>query len=302
MQDSTAQQTSAGATVIDGKAEAARLRARVKADAEAFAKKTGVTPGLAVIIVGDNPASATYVRNKNKAASEAGLRSFVYTLDASAPESALLEKVRELNEDPTVHGILVQLPLPEHMNEERVIDTISPDKDVDGFHVHNAGRLFIGAPELAPCTPKGCMTLIRSALPGSLAGKHAVIVGRSNIVGKPMAALLLAADCTVTIVHSRTPDPAALSRQADIVVAAAGKPGLVTRDWVKPGAVVIDVGINRVEGEGGKSVLTGDVAYEDVLPVAGAITPVPGGVGPMTVACLLDNTYQAARAQTGADE
>ena len=297
MQDSLAQTVSGEAIVIDGKAEAARLRARVKADVESFSDKAGVTPGLAVVIVGDNPASATYVRNKNKAATEAGLRSFVYTLNASVPEETLLDKVRELNEDASVHGILVQLPLPEHMNEERVIDTISPDKDVDGFHVHNAGRLFIGAPELAPCTPKGCMALIRSVIPGSLSGKHAVIIGRSNIVGKPMAALLLAADCTVTVVHSRTSEPAALSRQADIVVAAVGKPGLITRDWVKPGAVVIDVGINRIEGENGKSKLVGDVDYADVLPVAGAITPVPGGVGPMTVACLLDNTYQAARAQ-----
>ena len=290
------------ATVIDGKAAAARMRASVADEAAAFAHSHGRKPRLVVVIVGDNPASRAYVRTKTKMAAEAGLDGELIELPLSTTSEELLGRIEALNADPHTHGILVQLPLPEQIDADLVLHAIRPEKDVDGFHPLNVGRLFSAGRELpddllVPCTPYGCLYLLRQTLgEKGLAGKEAVIVGRSNIVGKPMAALLLGADCTVTIAHSRTRDLPDVCRRAEILVAALGRPEFIQGDWVKPGATVIDVGINRVTGEGG-SRLVGDVAYDAAAAVAGAITPVPGGVGPMTVACLLRNTLIAARAQ-----
>lgn len=278
---------------IDGKEKAQALRKVVAADAAAL-KEQGIVPGLAVVIVGADPASQVYVRSKGKMAKEVGFESFTHELPETTTESDLLALVRSLNHDATVHGILVQLPLPEHIDEQVVINTISPEKDVDGFHISNVGRLVIGEPGFVPCTPLGCWMMIREQQP-KLAGLHAVVVGRSNIVGKPMASLLLRESCTVTIAHSRTVDLPALCRTADILVAAVGRPHMIKGDWIKPGAIVVDVGINRIDTEDGKSRLVGDVDYAAAEKIAGAITPVPGGVGPMTIACLLKNTLDAAR-------
>jgi len=282
------------ARLIDGKQVAADLRANLAREVAALAFK----PGLAVVLVGEDPASQVYVRSKHKATLEAGMNSFEHRLRTETSQADLLALVAKLNADASVDGILVQLPLPKHIDADTVLDAISPAKDVDGFHAVNAGLLATGRAALVPCTPAGSMKLIRS-LGESLVGKHAVIVGRSNIVGKPMAALLLAADCTVTVAHSKTKDLPAMCRQADILVAAVGRAEMIKGSWIKPGAIVIDVGINRVAGADGKNKLVGDVAYAEALDVAGAITPVPGGVGPMTIACLLANTLQAARALHG---
>jgi methylenetetrahydrofolate dehydrogenase (NADP+) / methenyltetrahydrofolate cyclohydrolase len=283
------------AQIIDGKAVALLLRQTVAQAVAELQTTHGVVPGLAVVLVGDHPASHVYVRNKEKALQEVGMQSFPIHLPADTAEPALLDLLQALNADAKVHGILVQLPLPDSINAARVLDAIAPAKDVDGFHSVNVGKLGSGLPGLVPCTPLGSMMLLRHALPAAtLAGKHAVVVGRSNIVGKPMAQLLLQADCTVTIAHSRTRDLPALCRTADILVAAVGRPEMVRGDWLQPGAVVIDVGINRVALPNGKSRLVGDVATAEAMPVVAAITPVPGGVGPMTIACLLRNTLQAA--------
>ncbi len=276
------------AQLIDGVALSRQLRADVAAQTQAL-KARGVTPGLAVILVGEDPASQVYVRNKVKACSEAGLHSVLERHPADMPEADLLARVQALNEDPSIHGILVQLPLPAHMNAQRVIEAISPDKDVDGFHVASAGALMTGLPGYWPCTPHGCMKMLES-IGYALRGKHAVVIGRSNIVGKPMALMLLQQDATVTICHSRTPDLKAITLQADVIVAAVGKRHLLTADMVKPGAVVLDVGMNR--DEAGK--LCGDVDFEGVRQVASHITPVPGGVGPMTITMLLGNTLASA--------
>jgi methylenetetrahydrofolate dehydrogenase (NADP+)/methenyltetrahydrofolate cyclohydrolase len=287
------------ADIIDGKAFAAGLRARIAAAVPDFLARTGRKPGLAVVLVGEDPASQVYVRSKGKMTVEVGMASFEHKLDAGVPEEQLLALVRELNADPQVDGILVQLPLPEHMDEAAVIAAIDPDKDVDGFHVVNAGRLAVGSEGFVPCTPLGCLMLLKDRL-GSLAGLNAVVIGRSNIVGKPMAQLLLRESCTVTIAHSRTQNLPAVVKNADIVVAAVGRPEMVKGDWIKPGATVIDVGINRVPGvEPGKTRLVGDVAYDEAAEAAGAITPVPGGVGPMTIAVLLRNTLVAAHRREG---
>ena len=287
------------ADIIDGKAFAAGLRARIAAAVPDFLARTGRKPGLAVVLVGEDPASQVYVRSKGKMTVEVGMASFEHKLDAGVPEEQLLALVRELNADPQVDGILVQLPLPEHMDEAAVIAAIDPDKDVDGFHVVNAGRLAVGSEGFVPCTPLGCLMLLKDRL-GSLAGLNAVVIGRSNIVGKPMAQLLLRESCTVTIAHSRTQNLPAVVKNADIVVAAVGRPEMVKGDWIKPGATVIDVGINRVPGvQPGKTRLVGDVAYDEAAEVAGAITPVPGGVGPMTIAVLLRNTLVAAHRREG---
>ncbi|WP_366555358.1 bifunctional methylenetetrahydrofolate dehydrogenase/methenyltetrahydrofolate cyclohydrolase FolD [Aquibaculum sediminis] len=279
--------------IIDGKAFAAGLRARVGAAVAKLNAAHGLTPGLAVVLVGEDPASHVYVRNKAKQTKEAGMASFEHRLPDTTGQEELLALVKQLNEDPSVHGILVQLPLPKQIDSAAVLDTIDPAKDVDGFHVINAGRLATGQDALVPCTPLGCLMLLKDRL-GDLSGKHAVVLGRSNIVGKPMAQLLLGANCTVTIAHSRTKDLPAECRRADILVAAVGRPEMVRGDWIAPGATVIDVGINRIEGEDGKNRLVGDVAFDEAVKVAGAITPVPGGVGPMTIACLLANTLTAA--------
>jgi methylenetetrahydrofolate dehydrogenase (NADP+)/methenyltetrahydrofolate cyclohydrolase len=286
------------ADIIDGKAFAERIRARVADEVAGLRAARGLTPGLAVVLVGENPASQVYVRNKHRQTIEAGMASFEHRLPADTPEDALLALIARLNADHAVHGILVQLPLPPQIDADRVIDAIAPDKDVDGFHVLNVGRLGAGLNAMVPCTPLGCLMLLRDRL-GSLAGADAVVLGRSNIVGKPMAQLLLRDSATVTVAHSRTRDLPALCRRADILVAAVGRPGMVRGDWIRPGATVIDVGINRVEGEGGKSRLVGDVAFDEAMAVAGAVTPVPGGVGPMTIACLLANTLTAARRSVG---
>lgn len=283
------------ATRIDGKAFAEKLRARLATEIATL----GFQPGLAVVLVGEDPASQVYVRNKAAQTVEVGMRSFEHKLPASVSEAEVLALVARLNADPAVDGILVQLPLPKHIDADKVLLTIDPAKDVDGFHPVNAGRLATGAQALVPCTPLGCLMLLQDHH-GSLAGLEAVIVGRSNIVGKPMAQLLLKADCTVTIAHSRSRDLPALCRRADILVAAVGRPEMVRGDWIKPGATVIDVGINRLPpDENGKSRLVGDVYYAEAVQVAGAITPVPGGVGPMTIACLLHNTVTAAKARRG---
>jgi methylenetetrahydrofolate dehydrogenase (NADP+)/methenyltetrahydrofolate cyclohydrolase len=281
------------AKVIDGKAFAARLRDRIAEYARDFEGKAGRKAGLAVILVGEDPASEVYVRSKARATLEAGMASFEFKLPAESSESELLARVKDLNASPAADGILVQLPLPSHMDERKVIATIDPDKDVDGFHVVNAGRLCIGLHGFVPCTPLGCLMLLKDQL-GDLSGLEAVVLGRSNIVGRPMAQLLVDADCTVTIAHSRTRNLPDVVRRGDIVVAAVGKPQMVRGSWIKPGATVLDVGINRVEGEGGKTRLVGDVAYDEASKVAGAITPVPGGVGPMTIAVLLRNTIVSA--------
>ena len=276
------------AQIIDGKALAAQIRTEVTQRVAAI-KAQGITPGLAVILVGDNPASQVYVRNKVKACSDCGMHSVLEKYDATMSEAALLERVHALNADPAIHGILVQLPLPAHIDAQKVIETISPAKDVDGFHIASAGALMTGMPGFWPCTPYGCMKMLES-IGYKLRGKHAVVIGRSNIVGKPMALMLLAQDATVTICHSRTPDLAAITRQADVIVAAVGKRNVLTADMVKPGAVVLDVGMNRNdEGQ-----LCGDVDFDSVKQVAGWITPVPGGVGPMTITMLLVNTIEAA--------
>ena len=279
------------AVVIDGKAFATGVRARVAAHVARLREEHGLVPGLAVVLVGEDPASQVYVRNKGVQTVECGMVSFEHKLAADTAELELLALVRALNADPKVHGILVQLPLPGHVNADLVINTIDPAKDVDGFHISNVGLLGTGQKAMVPCTPLGCLMMLR-AHHGSLAGLNAVVVGRSNIVGKPMAQLLLGDSCTVTIAHSRTKDLAAVCRGADILVAAVGRPEMITGDMVKPGATVIDVGINRVERDG-RARLVGDVDFVSASPVAGAITPVPGGVGPMTIACLLANTLTA---------
>ena len=296
----------AKAEIIDGKAFAQGLRERVAKEVARLSSEHGITPGLAVVLVGEDPASQVYVRNKHRQTEESGMASFKHVLDLGTTQEKLLKLVQDLNADAKVNGILVQLPLPKQIDSQAVLDAIDPDKDVDGFHVINAGRLATGGlkggahPPLVPCTPLGCLMLLKDRL-GDLSGKNAVIVGRSNIVGKPMAQLLLGENCTVTIAHSRTQDLRGVCRQADILVAAVGRPEMVTGDWIKPGAAVIDVGINRLEPEepGGKARLVGDVEFDSAAAVAGAITPVPGGVGPMTIACLLANTTTAACRQNG---
>lgn len=283
---------------IDGKAAAQSIRERVAALIPEFERKTGRAPGLATVLVGEDPASAVYVRSKNRATVEAGMVGFAHNLADTTSEDELLQLVVSLNADERVDGILVQLPLPAQLNATRVIETIDPAKDVDGFHPMNAGRLATGLPSLVPCTPYGCLYLLRQEL-GSLSGLEAVVVGRSNIVGKPMAQLLLGESCTVTVAHSRTRDLPEVVRRADIVVAAVGRAEMVRGDWIKPGATVIDVGINRALTEDGKGRLVGDVAYDEAAQVAAAITPVPGGVGPMTIAMLMRNTLVAAHRRAG---
>lgn len=281
--------------IIDGKAFAEKLRADIAARVARLKTQNNITPGLAVIRVGNDPASEVYVRNKAKQTREAGMHSLEVILPEDTYESTLLAKIEELNHDPAIHGILVQLPLPKHINEEAIINAIAPAKDVDGFHVINAGKLATGQESMVPCTPLGCLMLLKDTL-GQLAGLHAVVIGRSNIVGKPMAQLLLRESCTVTIAHSKTKDLPALLKSADIVIAAVGKPQMVKGEWLKLGSVVIDVGINRISLPGGKTRLVGDVDFASCQGIAKAITPVPGGVGPMTIACLLENTYRAALA------
>jgi methylenetetrahydrofolate dehydrogenase (NADP+)/methenyltetrahydrofolate cyclohydrolase len=288
------------ARVIDGAAIAAGLRARV-AETVACLSEQGVTPGLAVVLAGENPASHVYVRSKARQTVEAGMRSFDHALPADVSEGALLDLIARLNDDPAVDGILVQLPLPPHIDTQNVIEAVDPAKDVDGFHPVNAGRLMTGVPGLVPCTPLGCLMLIRSVRP-DIAGLDAVVVGRSNIVGKPMAQLLLAASCTVTVAHSHTRDLPDVCRRADLLVAAVGRPEMIRGDWIRPGAVVIDVGINHVPNPAagaGKTRLVGDVAFAEAQAAACALTPVPGGVGPMTIACLLRNTVEAACRRRG---
>lgn len=291
------------AEIIDGKAFAAKVRAEVAAHVVKL-KAAGVTPGLAVIIVGEDPASEVYVRNKGKQTVEVGMNSFEHKLPENTPEAELLALIDTLNNDSAVHGILCQLPVPKHIDESKVINAIAPHKDVDGFHISNVGLLATGQKSMVPCTPLGCLMMLR-ARHGSLSGLNAVVIGRSNIVGKPMAALLLKDSCTVTIAHSRTKNIEKLCKQADILVAAVGRPEMITGEWVKPGATVIDVGINRIaapeRGEG-KMRLVGDVAFASAAEVAGAITPVPGGVGPMTIACLLANTVTACCRANGLEE
>jgi methylenetetrahydrofolate dehydrogenase (NADP+) / methenyltetrahydrofolate cyclohydrolase len=286
----------ASAQIIDGKAVAARLRQRVGILAREFETAQGIKPGLAVVLVGDDPASQVYVRSKGRATEEAGMRSFEYRLAENTSQTELLALLDRLNADPAVHGILVQLPLPSHIDTHAIIERVSPAKDVDGFHPMNAGRLASGSPALVPGTPFGCVILAKTVLP-DLSGAEAVVIGRSNIVGKPLAQLLLAENATVTVAHSRSRELPAITRRADILVAAVGRPEMVKGGWIKPGALVLDVGVNRVpapeKGEG-KTRIVGDVAFAEAVQVAGAITPVPGGVGPMTVACLLLSTLRAA--------
>jgi methylenetetrahydrofolate dehydrogenase (NADP+)/methenyltetrahydrofolate cyclohydrolase len=286
------------ATLIDGKAIATNLRGEVADQVRALKRDHHLTPGLAVILVGENPASQVYTRNKSSQTVEAGMHSFKFDLPAETTQDELLGRIRELNGDDRVHGILVQLPLPGQIEEHAVINAVDPAKDVDGFHVANAGRLATGQDALVPCTPLGCLMLLRDSV-GDLSGKRAIVVGRSNIVGKPMAMLLLRENCTVTVAHSRTRDLPGEVRRADIVVAAIGRPKMIQGDWIQPGATVIDVGINRVPADGGKNRLVGDVDFDAAVKVAGAITPVPGGVGPMTIACLLHNTVTACCRQHG---
>jgi methylenetetrahydrofolate dehydrogenase (NADP+)/methenyltetrahydrofolate cyclohydrolase len=283
---------------IDGKATAQAIRERVAALVPEFEAKTGRPPGLATVLVGEDPASAVYVRSKNRATAETGMAGFAHNLPDTISEDELLQLVVNLNADSQVDGILVQLPLPKHIDATRVIETIDPGKDVDGFHPMNAGRLATGLPSLVPCTPYGCLHLLKQEL-GELSGLDAVVIGRSNIVGKPMAQLLIGESATVTVAHSKTRSLADTVRRADIVVAAVGRPGMVRGDWIKPGATVIDVGINRIPTEDGKGRLVGDVAYEEAAEVARAITPVPGGVGPMTIAMLMRNTLVAAHRRAG---
>ena len=281
-------------TIIDGKAIAAKVRAGVAAQVAELKHEHGFVPGLAVVLVGEDPASKVYVKNKSLQTVEVGMKSIEHKLAAETSEADLLALVRTLNDDDTIHGILVQMPLPKHIDAAKVIDAIAPVKDVDGFHPVNVGKLSMGERGLVPCTPTGSIILAKS-VQADLKGLEAVVVGRSNIVGKPMAQLLIKEDCTVTIAHSRTRDLEAVCRRADILVAAVGRPEFVKGSWIKPGAIVIDVGINRITGPDGKGRLVGDVAYAEALEVAGAITPVPGGVGPMTIACLLKNTLEAAQ-------
>ena len=292
------------AKIIEGLPVAERLRAEVTADVARLRAEHGLQPGLAVVLVGEDPASQAYVKSKGEQSLAAGMHSVTHRLPAETTQEDLLKLVGELNADPKIHGILVQLPLPKHLDEKPVIDAIDPDKDVDGLHVVNAGRLAVGLPALTACTPVGCMVLLRDTL-GDLTGKHAVVLGRSRLVGKPIGQLLLAANCTVTMAHSKTVDLPGVCRTADILVAAVGQPRMVRGDWIKPGACVIDVGINRVPFDNpeqaalGKTKLVGDVNYKEALDVAGSITPVPKGVGPMTVACLLQNTVTAAKRIAG---
>ena len=297
------------AQIIDGKAFAAQVREKVADHVARLKDDHGITPGLAVVLVGEDPASQVYVRNKGKQTVEVGMSSFEHKLPADTAQDDLLALLDRLNADPEIHGILVQLPLPPHLDEALVINRIAPDKDVDGFHISNVGRLATGQKSMVPCTPLDCLMMLRDQL-GSLSGKDAVVIGRSNIVGKPMAHLLLGDSCTVTIAHSRTRDLAQVVRRADIVVAAVGRPRMVPGDWIKPGATVVDVGINRIEApdkginEDGsvKTRLVGDVDFDSAVEVAGAITPVPGGVGPMTIACLLANTVTACCRANGVAE
>lgn len=296
------------AKIIDGKAFAATVREKVAAHVATLKSQNGITPGLAVVLVGEDPASQVYVRNKGKQTVEVGMNSYEHKLDATTSQEDLLALIRQLNEDEKVHGILCQLPLPDHINEDLVINSIAPEKDVDGFHISNVGLLGTGQKSMVPCTPLGCLMMLRDhygSMGETLSGKNAVVIGRSNIVGKPMANLLLKDSCTVTIAHSRTRDIEALCRRADIVVAAVGRPEMVTGDWIAPRATVIDVGINRVpapeRGEG-KMKLVGDVDFASACENAGAITPVPGGVGPMTIACLLANTVTACCRANGLEE
>ena len=289
------------ASIIDGKMFAENLKEEIARKVETLKINHNLTPGLAVVLVGTDPASQVYVRNKNKSTNAAGMNSFEYLMDDNVSEEDLIAKVKELNKDPIVHGILVQLPLPKHINEAAVIETITPEKDVDGFHVINSGLLATGGKGMVPCTPQGCIMMLKNHL-GNLSGLDAVVVGRSNIVGKPMAQLLLNESCTVTIAHSRTKNLAEIVGRSDIVVAAVGVPELVKGDWIKKGATVIDVGINRIEMEDGKTRLVGDVEFKAAVQRAGAITPVPGGVGPMTIAVLLQNTVTAACRLLGVNE
>lgn len=284
--------------IIDGKAIAAQVRAEVSKNVAALKSSHGLTPGLAVVLVGEDPASKVYVKNKGAQTVETGMNSWEHKLPAETTEADVLAVVAKLNSDPAVNGILVQLPLPKHINAEKVLNSIDPNKDVDGFHPVNVGRLWIGERTLVPCTPTGSVILAKSVAP-SLSGMNAVVVGRSNIVGKPVAALLLRENCTVTIAHSRTQNLHQVVKGADLLIAAVGIPEMIRGDWVKPGAIVIDVGINRVPSSEGKTKLVGDCNYEECARVAGAITPVPGGVGPMTIACLLQNTVEAAKMQRG---
>lgn len=292
------------AKIIEGLPVAERLRAEVAAEVARLRAEHGLQPGLAVVLVGEDPASQAYVKSKGEQSLAAGMHSVTHRLPAETSQEDLLKLVGDLNADPKIHGILVQLPLPRHLDEKPVIDAIDPDKDVDGLHVVNAGRLAVGLPALTACTPVGCMVLLRDTL-GDLTGKHAVVLGRSRLVGKPIGQLLLAANCTVTMAHSKTVDLPGVCRTADILVAAVGQPRMVRGDWIKPGACVIDVGINRVPFDNpeqaalGKTKLVGDVNYKEALEVAGSITPVPKGVGPMTVACLLQNTVTAAKRIAG---
>jgi methylenetetrahydrofolate dehydrogenase (NADP+)/methenyltetrahydrofolate cyclohydrolase len=289
-----------GAAIIDGKAFAGTVRAKVALGVSRLKEEQGITPGLAVVLVGEDPASQVYVRSKGKQTVEVGMNSYEHKLDADTTEEDLLGLIERLNADPAVHGILVQLPLPGHLDEDLVINSIDPSKDVDGFHISNVGLLGTGQKSMVPCTPLGCLMMLRDHH-GSLSGMNAVVIGRSNIVGKPMAQLLLGDSCTVTIAHSRTKDLPAVVRGADIVVAAVGRPEMVPGDWIKPGATVIDVGINRIERDG-KNKLVGDCDFASCAEVAGAITPVPGGVGPMTIACLLANTLTACCRANGLPE
>lgn len=290
--------TGAQAQILDGRTAAQDLRDRLKLQVARLRADHGVTPGLAVVILGEDAASQIYVRNKTERAEEVGLRSWLYRLPAETPQDTLLQLIGALNRDPGVHGILVQLPLPEGIDEAAVTNAIDPQKDVDGFHVHSAGRLLTGQASLVPCTPLGSLILIRRRHE-KLDGLDAVVLGRSNIVGKPMALLLLRENCTVTVAHSKSRNLAEICRRADLLVAAVGRPQMVRGDWIKPGATVIDVGINRIPADGGKTRVVGDVAFDEAVTVAGAVTPVPGGVGLMTVACLLANTLQAACAIHG---
>ncbi|MFZ1048477.1 MAG: bifunctional methylenetetrahydrofolate dehydrogenase/methenyltetrahydrofolate cyclohydrolase FolD [Pseudolabrys sp.] len=287
-----------GTRIIDGKTIAADLRGKVTDAVHRLRRDRGIVPGIAVVLVGVDPASEVYVRNKSKAVAESGMRAFDCKLAASTSEAELIALIAKLNADEEVSGILVQLPLPKQMDAQKIIAAIDPAKDVDGFHPVNAGRLASGLSALVPCTPMGCVILAKT-VHETLAGLEAVVIGRSNIVGKPVARLLLSENATVTITHSRTNDLPSVCRRADLVIAAIGRPEMVRGDWIKPGATIIDVGINRVPGEGGKARIVGDVAYAEAMQVAGAITPVPGGVGPMTIACLLLNTLRASCAQKG---
>ena len=288
--------------IIDGKAFATELKGKVTAYVKTLKLEHAITPGLAVVIVGDDPASHVYVRSKGKQTIEVGMKSVEHRLDEDTTEKDLLKLVTNLNADDTIHGILVQLPLPNHLNEDLIINSINPSKDVDGFHISNVGLLATGQKAMVPCTPLGCLKLLLKHYNGNLSGLNAVVVGRSNIVGKPMAQLLLNQSCTVTIAHSRTKNLKDVTSQADIVVAAVGRPGMISGDWIKKGATVIDVGINRVLLDDGKSKIVGDVDFLSVSQVAGGLTPVPGGVGPMTISCLLANTAIACARINGLDD